>query len=348
VTDRNATDPNDVFRLALEAAPTGMLMIDRNGRITLVNAQIERLFGYDRTELIGRQLEQLVPERFRERHPDSRESFFGAPQTRAMGIGRELFGLRKDGSEVPVEIGLTPVHTREGDFVLSSIVDITERRRSLEQLRERTADLTASLRERDVLLQEVHHRVKNNLQLITSLINLQMRKLESSTSREVLAECKRRVDAIGLIHDQLYQSRDYAQVPFSDYARRIASNIVNASETSASGIELEFRSDALSLPVDKAISCGLILTELITNALKHAYPPAQPGKLSIHLLKSETDQARLIVKDSGVGMQETHRNGRASSLGFHLINTLTEQLDGTLTIEVAAGTSVTVAFPVGD
>ncbi len=121
------------FRLALEAAPTGMLMMDGTGKIVLVNAQIETLFGYPREELLGRRIEMLVPERFRAHHPDLRDSFFRAPTTRPMGAGRELFGLRKDGTEVPIEIGLNPLHTPEGDFVLSTIADITERKRSDER-----------------------------------------------------------------------------------------------------------------------------------------------------------------------------------------------------------------------
>ncbi|MFL6618602.1 MAG: sensor histidine kinase, partial [Povalibacter sp.] len=204
---------NELFRQALEAAPTGMLMIDANGRIVLINAQIERLFGYSRSELVGSFVERLVPAQSRDEHVDFRAQFFSDPQTRPVGHGRELFGLRRDGVEVPIEIGLTPINTAEGAFVLGSVVDITERRRSVAQLQDRTNDLTSSLRERDLLLQEVHHRVKNNLQLISALINMQARRL-SGEPRAALAECKRRVEAIGLIHEKLYQARSYAQVPF--------------------------------------------------------------------------------------------------------------------------------------
>ena len=116
------------FHLAIEAAPTGMLMIDRAGKIVLVNAQVEKLFGYSRDELLGRQIEMLVPERFQGNHPEFRKDFFGTPKVRAMGADRDLYGLRKDGSEVPVEIGLNPLHTSEGNFVLSSIVDLSQRR----------------------------------------------------------------------------------------------------------------------------------------------------------------------------------------------------------------------------
>jgi PAS domain S-box-containing protein len=118
------------FRLAIEAAPTGMLMMDESGAIVLVNEQTEKLFGYPRSELLGQKLEMLVPTRFRSRHPGFRLAFFEDPKVRAMGAGRDLYGLRKDGSEIPIEIGLNPLTTSEGRFVLSSVVDITERKRA--------------------------------------------------------------------------------------------------------------------------------------------------------------------------------------------------------------------------
>ena len=123
------------LRLIVDAAPTGMLMVNRNGEIVLVNSQIEQLFRYKREELLGKPIEVLVPKASRERHPGYRDSFFAEPKTRAMGIGRDLFGLRKDGSQVPVEIGLNPLTTEGETFVLASVVDITERKRSEERLR---------------------------------------------------------------------------------------------------------------------------------------------------------------------------------------------------------------------
>jgi protein-histidine pros-kinase len=132
VTERRRAEGR--FRLAVEAAPNAMMMVDREGRITLLNRQVERSFGYTQEELLGRSIETLVPERFRSDHPGHRGRFFAEPQARPMGAGRDLFGRRKDGSEVPVEIGLTPVQTEEGTFVLVSIIDITARKRAEEAL----------------------------------------------------------------------------------------------------------------------------------------------------------------------------------------------------------------------
>jgi PAS domain S-box-containing protein len=124
------------FRLVVEAAPNAMVMINRAGEIVMVNAQAERVFGYLRADLVGQPVEMLVPERFRGHHPGLRATFFADPQPRAMGAGRELYGLRKDGSEFPVEIGLNPIETDEGPMVLSAIVDITERKAAEQALRD--------------------------------------------------------------------------------------------------------------------------------------------------------------------------------------------------------------------
>src|SRR4029453_1134453 len=131
------------LRAAVDSSPSGLLMIDKDGMIVLVNREVERLFGYSREELLGRSIEMLVPERFRQRHPDFRAVFFQDPQTRGVGVGRELFGLRQDGTEVPVEIGLNPIETEEGVFVLSSIVDIS----ALKQAEQEQALLADQLRQ---------------------------------------------------------------------------------------------------------------------------------------------------------------------------------------------------------
>ena len=150
----------DTFRLAFEAAPVGMMTVDAGAKVTFANAQIERMFGYSREELLGSPLDQLIP-----------------------GFSRSGNAVRKGGSQFPVELSFTPL--TDEDLMLVSVLDITERQRSMRQLNERTAELTESLRGQDVLLREVHHRVKNNLQVISSLINIQVRKLEPGAPRDV-------------------------------------------------------------------------------------------------------------------------------------------------------------------
>jgi PAS domain S-box-containing protein len=137
----------DRFRLIVEAAPNAMLIVDAGGVITLVNAQAERLFGYTREEILGQPIEVLVPGQFRTQHPEMREGFFARPSVRPMGAGRDLYGLRKDGSEVPIEIGLNPIEAAGAAFVLASIINITERKRAEAALRELTDELERRVRE---------------------------------------------------------------------------------------------------------------------------------------------------------------------------------------------------------
>ncbi|MBI1991804.1 MAG: PAS domain S-box protein [Candidatus Omnitrophica bacterium] len=147
------------LRLIIEAAPNEMIMVDREGKITLVNRQTETLFGYTREELLGQRIEVLVPERYRANHPGHRQRFFSDPKVRSMGAGRDLFGLCKDGSEIPIEIGLSPVEMPEGPMTLASIIDITERRKA-------EAEIAAKSKELETLLYITSHDLTEPLRAI--------------------------------------------------------------------------------------------------------------------------------------------------------------------------------------
>lgn len=341
------------FKWAVEASPTGMLIVDRAGRIVLVNAQAEALFGYTRDELLGQPLEMLVPARFRNAHPDFRVAFLASPRARPMGAGRELFGLRKNGTEVPIEIGLNPLETPDGTFILSSVVDVTERKRGeqerdalLAQLRGRTEDLSATLKEREVLLQEVHHRVKNNLQVISSLISLQIRRLDVGSPRDALEGCQTRVQAIALIHEQLYGSKDYSRIQVGVYVRRLAGTIMQAMALGPPAFDLVVEAEDVTLPVDKAIPCGLILNELLSNAFKHAFHGDRGGTVRVTLCGAGMPVVTLRVADTGVGVPPGLDPRAARSMGLRLVSTLVDQLDGHLEIRRDGGTAFQIEFPV--
>jgi PAS domain S-box-containing protein len=365
----NLPDPaqtGEQFRLAIEAAPNGMIMVNESGTIVLVNTQTEKLFGYTRQELLGQKIEILVPDRLKDQHPSHRRDFDAEPRMRPMGAGRELFGLRKDGTEIPVEIGLNPIATDEGHFVLSSVVDVTERRKAeveretllgtllgfnneLEEcVRMRTADLNRTLKERDVLLQEVHHRVKNNFQVVSSLLNIQMRRLADGAARDALYNCQTRVQAIALIHEKLYQSTDYSRVPFASYVRSLAANVFQSTGASPATVYLEVAIEDITLTVDKAIPCGLILNELIMNALKHAFPEQRAGKIRIEMARAGAGLVRMIVQDDGVGLPGGLDFRRSDSLGLQLVCTLAEQLAATINVQSEHGTSFDLTFHLGD
>jgi PAS domain S-box-containing protein len=172
------------FRQVVESAPNAMVMIGPNGKIEMVNAQAERLFGYERAEMLGQNIELLIPQRFKGNHPKLRDGYFRKPESRPMGVGRDLYGMKKDGSEFPIEIGLNPIETDEGKMVLSAIVDISDRK-------QKEARIHAALAEKDILLGEIHHRVKNNLQVVNSLLDLQIDRITDVAVLDMLRESQK-------------------------------------------------------------------------------------------------------------------------------------------------------------
>ncbi|MFZ5445616.1 MAG: sensor histidine kinase [Myxococcota bacterium] len=331
LTERRRAE--EQFRLAIEAAPNGMMLVDERGTIVLINAQIEQVFGYARAELVGQSVDRLLPAKARGGHAVFRDAFFTNPQSRPMGAGRELFGLHRDGREVPVEIGLSPLRTAAGLLVLCSIVDITERRHAREQLQ-------ASLAEKEMLLKELHHRAKNNLQLIGSLLDL----ASSRPGPEALAECRERIHSIALVHEKLYQAGTFARIDFREYLQTLGEQVAHAWRGERQ-VRLSLELAELSLPLDAAIPCGLIVNELLTNAYKHAFAARDGGHI---VLRARRDDGlvRLELEDDGVGF-EPHRARREGHIGLDLVHALARQLRAQLHFDVAAGTRATLTFPGG-
>jgi PAS domain S-box-containing protein len=206
------------------------------------------------------------------------------------------------------------------------------------------AQLQASLREKEVLLQEIHHRVKNNLQIVSSLLNLQVHAVHDPQLRTLLHDSQQRIQAMALIHEALYQAHDLAQVPLAAYVRQLAAQLFHAYDGAARRLSLTVQADPVTLDIDRAAPCGLILTELFSNALQHAFPGGGPGTIAV-VLRGAAHQVALSVRDSGVGFPPAFDVGRADSLGLKLVAMLTKQLDGTLTQACEGGTTLTLAFP---
>jgi len=330
----------DSFRRVVEWAPSAMIMIDRDGIMVLVNAQTERMFNYDRVALIGQSVEMLVPERFRNHHVAYRAGFFGDSRPRPMGVGRDLAGCRADGSEFPVEIGLNPIDTEAGVMVLASIIDITERQRAQQRLED-------ALLEKTVLLNEVHHRVKNNLQVITSLLNLQSDHAADPRLRAMLAESCGRVKAMALTHQLLYERKDFSRLDLGDYLERLMHSIRATYRGTGDRISLRLAlpSNSVQLDLERTIPCGLLLNELVTNSFKHAFPDERSGEILIELNEGDDGLIHFNVGDDGIGLPPETDLASHISLGLQLVPLLVEQLQGTLEIKREKGTQFCVGFP---
>jgi two-component system, sensor histidine kinase PdtaS len=322
----------------LEAAPDAIVVIDARGCMVIVNRLAMQLFGYTRDELLHQPVEMLVPAAARGRHAAHREGYFAEPRTRSMGEGFELAGHRKDGSEFPVEISLSPLRTPTGVLVISIIRDISERKDVETRLR-------ASLQEKEVLLREVHHRVKNNLQIVSSMLNLQMAQISDAHSLELFKESQARVHSIALFHEKLYESRDLAQISMSDYLGGLAVGLFATYGVNRADIALKTALEDVPVGVDAAIACGLIVNELVSNALKYAFPDGRHGQVAVSL-RREGPEAVLEVVDDGVGFPAGADLRRPGSLGLRLVSILAEQTGGRLDLESNGGTRCTLRFPV--
>ena len=327
------------FRKVVEHAPNGMVMASSDGTIEMVNEQTEKIFGYSRSELLGRSIELLVPVRFQQNHPSLRNAFFGEPGSRPMGEGRDLYGLHKDGSEVPVEIALNPVTTDTGMVVLAAIVDISDRKQKEEHIQ-------SSLREKTTLLAEVHHRVKNNLQLVHSLLDLQVLQTEDPSVQEILESSKRRIESMSRIHQALYQSNDFSEVDMGNVLHSLIDNIATSFQVETGHVNLSLNIESVSLPITQAIPCGLIVNELVTNALKYAFPDNRAGEIEITLALETDELARLAVCDNGIGLSPEIDLDNLSSLGLELVSVLSQQMGGTLAVSREKSTQFEIRFNV--
>jgi PAS domain S-box-containing protein len=194
ITERKRAEER--FRLAVESAPSAMVMVNQDGQIVLVNTQTEQLFGYERRELLGQSVELLVPEHYRGKHPGYRAGFFARPETRAMGVGRDLYGRRKDGSEFPVEVGLNPIQTDEGTLVLSAIVDITERKRAENAIRHLNVELEQRVAQRTAQLEAANKELEAFSYSVSHDLRAPLRAIDGF-SRILLDKYPERVDAVG-------------------------------------------------------------------------------------------------------------------------------------------------------
>ena len=217
-----------------------------------------------------------------------------------------------------------------------SFDNITARKQVEEQIK-------TSLKEKEVLLREIHHRVKNNMQVITSLLSLQESKIDDDKYSNLLQESKDRITAMTLVHEKLYQSESLANINFPEYISSLASTLFQAYRTTGN-IALKMDVEDVSIRIDSAIPCGLILNELISNSLKHAFPDEREGEIRIDFHADDDDNITLIVGNNGVEFPEDLDWKNTESLGLQLVNLLTEQLHGTIELDRSSGTAFEIRW----
>lgn len=329
------------FRLVFEAAQSAMIIVDGEGCIQLANAQAERLFGYPRDELVGQPIEMLVAESQRKQHSYYRGNYQHRPAPRMMGAAQDLYGMTKSGRQIPIEVGLSPIRTADTQMVLAVVVDNSQRKEA-----ERV--LLNSIQEKETLLKEIHHRVKNNMQVINSLLNLQAAHSGSEVVRDELIESQMRIKTMALIHQLLYEHQDFSKIHLQEYIERLV-RLISAGYSSKRGlVKLKFELDPtpLYLDLNRAIPCGLIVNEIVTNAFKHAFSEAHEGVLTVSLTSVGGDMALLTIQDNGKGLPAEFDFENSHSLGLQLVSLLTDQLDGSISSVRDAGARFELRFNV--
>lgn len=243
--------------------------------------------------------------------------------------------LHKNGQHRWASSTLTPILNQQGQLKNIVVIDtdITLRKHMEEQIR-------AALEEKGVLLREIHHRVKNNLQIIISLFNLQTSYVTDNNAYKALKEGQDRIKSMALIHERFYQTDGLSKIDFDDYIKKLAENLMQSFKISPDQISLIIHAEKISLDIDTAVPCGLIINEIVSNSLKHAFKKDAKGEIRIELAQTVTDKFRLVIEDNGIGMPEDFSAETSDSLGIQLIQALTDQLEGDMKVESAPGKGV--------
>jgi PAS domain S-box-containing protein len=242
----------------------------------------------------------------------------------------------RDGRRIPVEISNHLFDFGGVPTVLATVRDITERKRADEQLK-------ASLREKEVLLREVHHRVKNNMQVISSMLSLESSKITDAATRQHFQDSMNRIHSMALVHEKLYGSGNLATVDFGEYLTSVTTQLMRSYRRE--GVNCSVEAEQVSLGVDVAVPCGLIVNELVSNSLKHGFRDRDRGTVLVKLVRRDDRTVELVVQDDGVGFPEGVDFRNVPSMGLTLVSSLAEQIEGTVDLQREGGTRFVLRFP---
>ena len=362
ITERKKAEQR--FQLVVESAPNAMVLVNHLGVIGLVNHQVEKLFGYSRNELIGNKIEMLIPERFRSHHPDHRSEFFQKPRARAMGAGRDLFGLKKDGTEVQIEIGLNPIETAEGHMVLASIIDITERKVK-EQMAKRQIELETKNEELEHFTYIASHDLQAPLRTVLNYVQV----FEEDYLSKLDESAKVYLDRIKLATERM-SALIKALLDFSRIGRDVRLNICDVKKIVSdviADLEMLIRETQTVIEVDKMpvlnvyeVEMRQLFQNLISNAIKFRKKDVQPTiKIGAEALQ---DKWKFHVQDNGIGIAENHYNRifyifqrlnpvnlyEGYGIGLANCKKIVELHDGEITVNSTLGVGSTFSFTISN
>jgi len=308
-----------------------MLVLDREGRIRRFNHAAEQASGYRFAEVEGRfPWDMLLPPEVADKVRVEAFDALATHPERLVGTYRNEW-QHVDGSRRWIDWSNTLLvdAQRRMEYMISIGVDVTDKRAAEERIR-------VALREKELLLQEIYHRVKNNLQMVVSLLTLQARNTAQAEAREALQESASRIKSMALVHEQLYQSGDLSAIDFAQYLRQLVHHVTESQGSAALRVPAVLTADHVSLGVETAVPLGLLVNELLANAYKHGFPGERAGRIDLTLRQVDSGRVELVIADDGVGLPADFAAESVRSLGLRLVQSLSEQLDATARFEPAA------------
>jgi PAS domain S-box-containing protein len=340
-TKSSLIESEEKFKLIVENAPVGILFAEKDGSIKDVNIMLLKVLGSPSAEMTKQinllTFPPLVDIGFS-------KDFIKCLETKEI-IENEVLYTSKWGKNSYLRYQLVCVQDINSNVIGLQVIfeDITPRKKAEEKIRE-------SLKEKEILLKEIHHRVKNNLQIISSLLSLQEGHIKdkSKATNEVFKDSQNRLRSMALIHEELYKAKDFSKINFEQYVQNLTNYLYQSYRIHSTSIEIDVEAHEILLDIETAIPLGLIINELVSNSLKYAfnskYLKENICKISVKMEQQEDNNYELIISDTGVGISDKIDFRQTESLGMQLIVSLTEQLDGTIELNKEEGTKFIIKF----
>ena len=321
-----------MFRNPVEHSSVGIYLI-QDGLLRFANSRFCEILGYSCDEILECPIERFIL-------PDDRTAMMNEFKKSLEGSGRGEHGefrwVRKDGSVSYLENFGSRMLYHGRPAVFGTIIDVTERKKMADQIAE-------SLQEKEVMLREIHHRVKNNLQIVNSLLNLQMQKIPDEKAVMALTDTQARVRAMSLVHERLYRTQELSRIDLADYIAKLTEELLRSQKVTQR-VEPDLHIQGIFLDINLAIPVGLILNEILTNSMKYAFPDGRKGKISVSADK-DAESYLIRIGDNGIGIPATFDWQKSNTLGMKLIHGLVSQVDGTIALERSGGTTYTIRIP---
>lgn len=326
-------EQKELFQTVLDSAEDLIFVLDRDYKILLFNKAAERVFGWRLEELKGKKFNEIYPA---EGWPEAKNRF---DRVLKGNVVKEDVEINFRGRNFVLSVTEVPLRNEKGEvYAVCGIARDVTRRVELER------ELESSLREKEVLLREIHHRVKNNMQVISSLLNLQAHYVNNPEFTSIIKECQNRIRSMALVHEHLYQSKNLASINFADYLGKLIIHLYNVHQIKQEKVELEIETDDLFLEIGVAIPLGLLANEIISNSFKHAFPGERKGKVRVRLKEVSPSHYQLEISDNGVGLPPEVDPVDSKSFGLQLVSLLGDQIGAKIEVDRTSGTKFVISF----